>query len=366
MKKLCIVSEESLLGGGRKSGIAELSDSLAYTMSREYDVAVVTIYGEGGFAKHVPVTYEWLPGIHRTRMFGIEYYLVAADRWQELAGFAIADARATIVHNLAAPDLNFTAVRSVYTIDDARLITDPAKLAKYDVITTVSQTYAQNILTDYPQLAAFLQTKPFYGITNGILTEFFDPSVGHLIKAHFTADDLAGKRLCKEALCETYGIPKDRWIAVMLCRMVEDKGVSSVIDEIDHITACGGIVILAGPNLHTSAVSLASFPHPAQCLQLLAGADYFLSPSRYEPCGLMPMTAARYGCVPIVTQVGGLCDNFCDENAIIVTDTLSKAVEQAATIFYEGDTKLIKGAMSSDFSWDTRKKPYLDIYEGKL
>ena len=75
MKKLCILSDESVLGGGRATGIAEVVDSLAYSFSQEYDVNVVTIDGPESFANHVPETIQWIPGIRRTRMFQMVHIL---------------------------------------------------------------------------------------------------------------------------------------------------------------------------------------------------------------------------------------------------------------------------------------------------
>lgn len=362
MKTLCIVSEESVLGGVRNSGIAELSDSLAYTFSRSYNTNVVTIDGHG-FAEQIPETFEWRPGIRKSRMFGINYYLVEPARWYELAGFAVGDTQPDVVHNLGDPALGLTAPRMVYTIDDARMITDLQALSKYQVITTVSKTYAKEILSEPTDLAAYLKAVPFFGITNGILSELFDPSLGHLIPAKFSADSLEGKKICKKALCDAYSIAEDKWIAVMLCRMTEDKGVPDVLNAMPKLIELGGVAIMAGPG---GDVNIPGFPHPAQCLQLLAGADFYLSPSRYEPCGLMPMTAARYGCVPIVTEVGGLKDNFTNENAIIVKGSLENALEEAASIYYANDTSKIKACMTSDFSWKSRKEEYERIYEEAL
>ena len=100
-------------------------------------------------------------------------------------------------------------------------------------------------------------------------------------------------------------------------------------------------------------------------LPYMAAADFYLQPSLKESGGITPMVSALYGAIPIVTQAGGLKDNFNKENAIIVENNLAQKLEEALKI-YSTDSLLRekrKKAMLSEFGWTTRKKQYIELYE---
>ena len=107
---------------------------------------------------------------------------------------------------------------------------------------------------------------------------------------------------------------------------------------------------------------------PMFALQLLAGVDFFLSPSLIEPCGLMPMSASLYGTIPIVSQIGGLKDNFNENNAILIRDfDLEDSLKQAFAL-YKDKTELqskINLCMNQKFGWTYRKDKFRLIYEEK-
>lgn len=383
MKRICIVTGESVLGGGAKTGVGELCDSIAYTLSRDYDVKVITPDGPGSFAEFVPGTAAWKEGIRKARMFGIDYYLITGEHWEDAATETIAELAPDILHNFAEPGilaaLAERPARAIYTIDNAELVEDPEALRTYDAITTVSENYAKQIMESGSSLAEVLGDMPFTGITNGILANVMDPAKGTLITAKFSTADMSGKARCKAAICKAYGLDSEKWLAVMLCRLVEEKGIAEVIQSVPKIKALGGEVLLVGTAMGEYAETLLTlanagdivwvrpFPHPSQCLQIVAAGDFYLSPSVTEPCGLMQMTACRYGCVPITTLAGGLADNMTEDIAVIIQDDLSGSVEEAAAL-YENTEALAakrKAAMERDFGWETRIAPYIELYEGE-
>jgi starch synthase len=164
----------------------------------------------------------------------------------------------------------------------------------------------------------------------------------------------------------------------MMCRLIKEKGLEKVFDSIQTIRDTGGILIVVGKGAHVYEQQLRSYKHsdgvvyvdrwasPIQAAPLAAGADFYLCPSNTEACGLMPMTASRYGAIPIVTMNGGLVDNFSQDNAVIVDDNgLEDAIKRASELYF--DKKALKekriSCMTSDFSWTTRKQGYISIYE---
>ena len=218
----------------------------------------------------------------------------------------------------------------------------------------------------------------FHGITAGILDAAFSPEKGLLIPNKYTATAQDGKQACKKRLLQTYGIDGNPYICLMMCRLIKEKGLEKVFDSIQTIRDTGGILIVVGKGAHVYEQQLRSYKHsdgvvyvdrwasPIQAAPLAAGADFYLCPSNTEACGLMPMTASRYGAVPIVTLNGGLADNFNHDNAIIIDDNgLPVAIEMAAELYSNKDLMVEKRkvCMEQDFSWTSRKIGYIKLYE---
>ena len=164
----------------------------------------------------------------------------------------------------------------------------------------------------------------------------------------------------------------------MMCRLIKEKGLEKVFDSIDVIKNTGGVLVIVGKGAHVYEQKLRSYKHsdgvvyidrwasPVQAAPLAAGADFYLCPSNTEACGLMPMTASYYGAIPIVTLNGGLADNFNDKNAIIVeNENLKDAIIKASELYSDTNEFLKKRkiCMEQDFSWETRKKKYIELYE---
>ena len=382
MKKLLILTDESVLGGCAKSGVAEVADSLANAMTPDYAVSAVCPDGDSVFIRMAANLRQYADGVRACRLFGVDYYLVDRSGWPDRAAELAGELAPDVLHNFAAPELLGMLVkrpvRCVYTIDQADFVRGkPETLTAYDAVTTVSRAYAQELLERGDALAETLAGLDFRGVTNGILTPVFCPEKGLLVSAKYSADDQSGKAVCKARLLCTYGIPGDPCLYLMMCRLVRDKGLDDVLEAVHAIRDSGGFTVIVGRGDRAyeqrlsvltradGALWISKWPSPVQAIPMLAGADYYLSPSITEPCGLMPMTACRYGAVPIVTLNGGLADNMDSEIAVVVgEDGMAGAVAQAATLYADKTALAAKRAdcMRRDFSWSTRRQGYLEVY----
>lgn len=386
MKRLLILTDESILGGCAKSGVAEVADSLANAMTDTYAVCVVCPDGQSNFVDLAGNLRQYANGVRACRLFGVDYYLIDRRDWPDRALALVDKLEPDILHSFAAPELlgRLTArpARCVYTIDQADYVRDkPETLTAYDAVTTVSETYARELLEGGDALAETLAGFNFTGITNGILTPVFAPEKGLLVSARYSAEDQSGKAVCKQRLLRTYGISGDPCLYLMMCRLVRDKGLDGVLAAVHTIRDSGGFVVIVGKGERAyedrlSALTRADgalwvdkWPSPLQAIPMLAGADFYLSPSITEPCGLMPMTACRYGAIPITTLNGGLRDNMDEEIAVIVgEDGMAGAITRAAEIYADKTALTAKRAacMRRDFSWSTRRAGYLEVYDGAL
>ena len=379
MKKIVYVSEESMVAGNGKCGLADVVDGLSNSCVSLYDVNIITQDHDGYITRKVPVK-DFMDGVRKMRVVGANYYLVRAERWNELVPLVIDALNPDIFHNFAAPEL-ITGITckpnvTIYTIDHAKYVRGKEDvLALYDTITTVSETYAKEILAVGDSLSDFLKQADFRGITNGIVDSIFDPSTKFFLDAKYSAMKPDGKNLCKESLKRHLRIEGDPVIFSSIIRLSPEKGVQEILDNAYKIKELGGIVVLFGKGskefeeqaaeLHKEGVIIYihSSPSLMRLIPVLAGSDFYLSPSKEEPCGLMPMMASRYGAIPITTLVGGLKDNFNASNAIIIEDDLNSAIDNAFEMKPLEKRFMTAMVMSRNFSWKQRKDKYVDIYE---
>ena len=386
MKKLVMLSHESIFSGYILSGVAELVDSLANSLSKDYDVSIVCYDGGGvlsGLTNNMQIVED---GVRKCRFSSVTYYMIKRELWWKRVPGIIERLTPDILHNFADPGmlriLHTRPPKAIYTIDHAKYVSTTAEfLADYDSVTTVSNNYANELLNAGDDLSKILSDLDFHGVTNGILTSVFAPEKGLLIPAKYTANNQAGKRACKEKLLQTYGISGNPYICLMMCRLVKDKGLDDAIAAVETIRDSGGILVVVGKGdigyerrlrslrISDGVLCVGRKGSPIQAAPLAAGADFYICPSITEPCGLMPMTASRYGAIPIVTQNGGLADNFNDENAIIIDENgVSDAILRASKLYANKDalTAKRKICMEQDFSWKTRKAGYIELYEKEV
>ena len=264
-----------------------------------------------------------------------------------------------------------------------------------DAVTTVSPTYAREL--HYPYYAHGLQgvvdliDGKLYGILNGIDTEHFDPASDPVIPANFSAGKMAGKEQCKAAIQAHFGLKTDpEWpLLASVARLVEQKGIELIKQILPELMNLGVqlIVFGQGDQQYVDYFNWAKSQWPEQlgfsddyseavASAVFAGADLYLMPSRFEPCGLSQMMAMRYGTVPIVHETGGLKDSvrpYSDFDGIgdgfAFSDYHAKdllLVIQEAVRLYFGDSKtfseLRRRAMSKDFSWQKSARQYQRMY----
>lgn len=264
-----------------------------------------------------------------------------------------------------------------------------------DAITTVSPTYAEEIKTgEFGEgLDGILRRRApiLQGIVNGIDTVGFDPATDQRIPAQFTAGDRSGKAVCKARLQEELGLEvrDDRPLMVMVTRLTRQKGMDLVTYALDRILSGGVQVAVLGTGDTDYENALRYFEgkypgtmaariqfDPALSQRMYAGADLFLMPSLFEPCGLSQMIAMRYGTLPIVRETGGLKDTVAPYNqftgegtgfsfANFNGDEMADTVFRAARLFWDDRTafnKLVDNAMAADFSWTRSADVYMAMY----
>jgi starch synthase len=270
-----------------------------------------------------------------------------------------------------------------------------AALSFSDHITTVSPNYAQEILTPeggFGLHAALAARKgALTGILNGIETDVWNPQADPLLPASFHAQDLAGKEVCAQVLLEHFSLslpPTVRSgrrppIFGVVGRMTGQKGVDELLAAAPMLMARGARLVVIGtgePNYQSAWKALAakwpgrlgvyvgfdeSLAHLVE-----AGSDFFLMPSRFEPCGLNQMYSQRYGTVPVVRAVGGLADTVTDlaepgaTGICFQGEAFKPALERALTL-WANPTALQKvrvAAMARDFSWNASAAAYEALY----
>lgn len=268
-----------------------------------------------------------------------------------------------------------------------------------DIINTVSRKYSEEIQTPEfgHRLDGLLRTRKedLYGVLNGIDYEEWHPSLDKYIAAHYNREDLSGKVICKNDLQRSYNLPVRGEVAVLgiITRLAEQKGVDLIAEVLDKIMELDiQLVILGtGDTWAHEFFQSAQTQYPQKlgvalkydnvlAHKIEAGADMFLMPSRYEPCGLNQMYSLAYGTVPIVRATGGLDDTIENFNPTTNQGTgfkfLQPSPEQLLNETYRallhfylnkpGWAKLLQNGMSKDFSWGTSAKEYLNLYQRAL
>jgi starch synthase len=259
-----------------------------------------------------------------------------------------------------------------------------------DYINTVSPNYAKEILTkEYGEgLEQYLQRrkKNLYGIINGIDVRVFDPQKDKFLKKKYSLKTVGkNKKINKQFLQTKQGLAKnDVPLFGLVSRLVSQKGMDILVPALDKVLAKNEMqVIVLGtgdPMIEKQVVALAKkYPKKVKAnitfsldmaQRIYAGSDFFLMPSRFEPCGLGQMMAMRYGTVPIARKTGGLKDTVKNNKTGVVfekyTITATKvALEQALKIYNNPVKmeKMVKAGMKEDFSWENSAKMYKNLYK---
>jgi len=270
-----------------------------------------------------------------------------------------------------------------------------------DWITTVSPTYASEIQTaefGYG-LEGLISHRKYHlsGIVNGVDYSVWNPGRDTLIPVHYSQRCLLRKAENKRALQEHFGLPVDnsRPLFAVISRLVEQKGIDLILDIVPELVARDAqlVILGSGDPLIESAIDKAGITWPqhiaafigyneALAHQIEAGADIFLMPSRFEPCGLNQIYSQRYGTVPIVRHTGGLADTVTDTTPETLGNgtatgfsfsaptaaALGAAVTRALQYFHDPETwqQIILNGMKQDFSWKRSAEQYLELFEKVL
>lgn len=273
-----------------------------------------------------------------------------------------------------------------------------AGLEVSDTLSSVSKRYGYEIQTGEFGYGLDWLTRQranrLIGITNGVDYEVWNPETDTELPAHFSINDLAGKRECKRALLEQFQLPAelDRPIFASVTRLTSQKGVELLRQGAGDILASGGFFIALGSGEKDSERFLQALRDYApsrvgvyvgynESLAHLieAGADMFLMPSKFEPCGLNQMYSLRYGTVPIVRAVGGLDDTVQNFDAVSGTgngfkfgpyqaDKLLEKIYEARFAYEDKTTwaKIQRNGMLVDNSWENAARNYVELYHWTL
>ncbi|MEA3333052.1 MAG: glycogen synthase GlgA [Pseudomonadota bacterium] len=264
-----------------------------------------------------------------------------------------------------------------------------------DALNTVSRAYSREILqAEFGfGLEQVLQQRrnDLYGILNGVDYQEWNPADDPFISNHFRLGRMAGKKSCKKKLTAAFNLPHENRLPLigMVSRLVTQKGFDLILPLLKKVDKFKAQFIFLGtgdPEIEEGLTRLAR-QHPTQIAFIRgydnrlahlieAGADIFMMPSHYEPCGLNQMYSLRYGTVPLVRAVGGLDDSivsFDVENgsgngfkfSAYTTTALEQALTEALQLYQNPRLwrKLRQNGMRNDFSWSQSAIKYEELYE---
>ena len=267
-----------------------------------------------------------------------------------------------------------------------------------DVVSTVSRTYAREIQTPAmgERMDGILRQRSddLYGIVNGINYHEFDPGTDQRIYRNFDAHDPAGKKDNKYALQKEMGLPvRDVPVLGLISRLVDQKGLDIILEIVDELMPAEmQLVVLGSGDPHYEKLFARlrdEFPQKVGVFigfnailaqRIYAGADMFLMPSRFEPCGLGQLISMRYGTVPVVRSTGGLADTVHDFNPATGSgngfvfepytgEALLTAIRRALKLYREDPAhwgQLVRRVMELDYSWARSAVEYLQLYQEAL
>jgi starch synthase len=277
-----------------------------------------------------------------------------------------------------------------------------AGLMYADVITTVSKTYAKEVMTPHfgEGLDGVLRFREddFCGILNGVDYSVWDASKDKHIPYHYSPDDLGGKYKNKEYLIKYAKLPyrEDVPLVGVISRLVEQKGFDVFAAAAYELLSIDvqWIVLGSGEKQFEDFFRALQYSYPDKVYAYIgysnemshlieAASDIFFMPSRYEPCGLNQIYSLRYGTIPVVRKTGGLADTVrdWDEFAAKGLDTgtgfsfndldpyaLSSTMSRAVSKYHDKQVwnKIIQNGMKEDFSWELSASGYMEVYKKAL
>ncbi|HTZ73270.1 MAG TPA: glycogen synthase GlgA [Candidatus Aquilonibacter sp.] len=265
-----------------------------------------------------------------------------------------------------------------------------------DYLTTVSRRYAKEIQT--PEYGAGLEGvirnrgERLVGILNGVDYSAWSPEADSFIAQNYSLHNMAGKKACKKDVLAQYKLPEDnldRPLAAIISRFVDQKGFDLIVEIADELARENMSIVALGTGLpvYEKAMKALAERHPGKIAvkvgfdnalahKIEAGADIFLMPSRFEPCGLNQIYSLRYGTVPVVRATGGLDDTVQNFDGATEQGTgfkfeeysgeqLLDAVRRSLAVYRDKQAwRALQGnGMAKDFSWKTSAASYVNLYE---
>jgi starch synthase len=282
---------------------------------------------------------------------------------------------------------------------DDQVSTLKAGIKFSDKITTVSPTHAYELTTPEGSMGLWydmtLRSHDFVGILNGINYEEYDPRKDPDIAKNYDLKTFkSGKRSCKVALCKKLNLNPDLPLFSVISRLADQKGLDLLFAMADFLSYTGGNIVVLGSGEQYAEDYFKGLEHrnPRHVVakigfdevfahELYAASDFFLMPSKFEPCGIGQMIAQHYGTIPIVRLTGGLKDSVLPYNGEAEADdtfadgfafseyNVSEAIKvvgEAINLYIkEPDIidRLAKNAMQVDHSWKSSAKKYIELYE---
>lgn len=376
------------------SGQPIASSGSVYSASSALDAEKYTFFSLA--ALELTRQLDWKPNILHANDWhtALACYALLIKRWE--GGFP-GVASVLTLHNLPFMGSDVSALVEAYGLsiaqtglpEWARALPLPLGLWAADSLVAVSPTYAREILT--PEFGCGLQDyiharkDSLNGILNGIDAGSFDPAVDPVLAVNYTGATLDKRPANKTALQVRLGLPQAAEVPLLgvVSRLDPQKGIDLIPKALTKLKDLPWQFVILGtgdPKLEAAMRLLQSeFPDRVRAeykydaslaRQIYAGADIFLMPSRYEPCGLSQMIAMRYGCVPIVSAVGGLKDTVCDgETGFMIqkptAGRLGTAIKKSLKVYSDhARWELIQQAgMSKDFSWKNSAQQYFQLYQ---
>lgn len=358
-----------------------------------------------------------LAALETLRALSFKPDVIHAHDWQSALSFAY-------LKHLSHPDRFFSDTRLLFTIHNLAYqglfpqeileqvglpvcLFNPEDLEFYgkvnylkagllysDAISTVSPTYSQEIQT--PEFGCGLdgvlrkRSARLFGILNGIDYHEWNPETDPALPAHYSKNNLAGKSICRMELLRYFNFPvESAWPVVgMVSRLAGQKGFDLLVKSLDELLKKEAYLVILG----TGEVEIQNLLLQAQkkypdrlglkiafddrlARLIYAGSDFFLIPSRYEPCGLTQMYSLRYGTVPVVRSTGGLKDTIFEfdpgtlrGNGFLFKEYESRALLEAlsrALAFCRQEpfwSSLVDNALSCNFSWEKSAEDYFQFY----
>ena len=266
-----------------------------------------------------------------------------------------------------------------------------------DAVSTVSPTYAREL--HFPAFGMGLQgvadtvEDKLYGILNGINMDHYDPMLDKRLPFAFSVDDMEGKAKCKRALQEKFGLEQEPRFPLFcsVARLVEQKGIELIREILPKLMELGIQLIIFGQGEQRyidyfneckerwpGQLGFSSNYSEQVASEVFAGSDFYLMPSRFEPCGLSQMMAMRYGTIPIVHETGGLKDSvrpYSEFDGIGDGFSFSSyqgkelllAIMEALRLYFADEKTfqiLRQRCMKKDFSWTRSAEQYERMYAG--